>query len=160
RAVPGVGDLRVHGEGRSCLVIVGAPEADAQARCGVSSFRFAHRAGSDSAASDGVATCHGSNSLSLSGRASHPRHATDAQTIPGVGRCGCDTRELITTTDGRSSSHQEKTPDQPMWLWCLNSNPSTITSTIQALPRNRVIRSRLRSTTEELPWAEEKPPPN
>src|SRR5690606_27110305 len=57
-AVPDLRDGRVAGEGRTDLVLVGAPIRDPYTGCGLAALGLSHGAGADSAATDRVATTH------------------------------------------------------------------------------------------------------
>ncbi|CAK7285565.1 hypothetical protein SGPA1_31438 [Streptomyces misionensis JCM 4497] len=175
RAVPGVGNLRVAGEARLRLVPVGAPEGDAQPRCGLAALGLAHRPRPDPASSDRVATCHGRNSLrdgaakrvgvplrrerlslrkaqrassDWSYRPPHP----DAS--PMIGRAwervtehGAQRTECV----GRAARDQ---------LFVFIRMPRTTMHASHSTPITTVIRSRLRSATEEPPTEDCMPPPN
>src|SRR5690606_22669690 len=181
-AVPGVGHLRVAREAGLGLVSVGAPEGDAQPRRGLAALGLAHRPRPDPASPDRVATCHGRNSLrdgaakrvgvplrcerlslrkaqrtssdwSYKGpaqrRKPHDRPRGAARTEHGALRteCGGDPPRCGRNVPLLVQSSFIMTPSVTM-----HANHSRPTTT--------VIRSRLRSATEEPPTEDCMPPPN
>src|SRR3954453_2292788 len=131
-AVPLVRYGDVGREARPGFVPVRAVERHPHARCRFAPLGLSHRAGTDTAAPNGVATTHGLL-LAIPAVATRTRRPSNTAGMPEVVR-------------------------QPWWP-CANSRPSAMIDTNQMTPVPIVSRSRLRSTTDDPPSDELIPPP-